>query len=526
MIETPATPIPPEVESATTVQRPVTFSPSKPEVSPSRDKDTTSGKAATEVKTQDRSNKKSSLGPAGSWLFKDQSESTKENNKNSEKIGQRKISKDNDRTREGDSENPKTNTHKSKISPNGGEEDERIRETSLGSRSSSEPHDKVETKGDNHMTSSTKIRPQVNQKASLTQVTLSEFPAKSTESEKPSKATDDANDGKQKLTNGDGGTGSKRQNETRTGHLQEQTGNTDEATKGKRKSLNEKISSWLFGDKEDEDASKNDTEKDKDENKRQDKNSKENKKMKTDHSVTPSQEVKQNPLTDGQNNKMNQLGGGDGSSLPVDSNSDAVGAEKNSNNGDVKDKEKKKGNITQDATGPESERCENDDETNMGMIDEEGGDDDDDFGDDDDDDDDDNDNDKGEGQPGGKLVGVGAAGRRGSKKGGRRRRKTFGKLKWNAQSKVDTGSSSYKPRESIVKISHFKNDYSHVKSRVSKVGEANTVNEDTVDSETTKRQRSLSLNKNPKPDYSNVRPRLYNGATRKYNSEMPSTIPN
>ena len=522
MIETPATPIPPEVQSTTIAQLPVTSIPPTPEVSPSRDRDTTSGKAATEVKTQDRSNKKSSLGPAGSWLFK----STKENNKNSEKIAQRKNSKDNDKTRKRDSENPKTNTHNSKTSPNGGEEDERNRETSPGSRSSSEPHDKVETNGDNHMTSSTKIRPQVNEKASLTHVTLSEFPAKSTESEKASKPIDDANDGKQKLNDGDGGTGSKEQDETSSGNLQEQTGNTNEATKVKKKSLNEKISSWLFGDKEDEDANKNDTEKDKDENKRQDKNSKENEKRKTAHGVTPSEEVKQNSLTDGQNNKMNQLSGGDGSSLPVGSNSDAVGAEKNSNNGDVKDKEAKKGNITQDVTGPESERCENDDERDMGMIDEEDGDDDDDFGDDDDDDDDDNDNDKGEAQRGGKRVGMGAAGRRGSKKGGRRRRKTFGKLQWNAQSKVDTGSSRYKPRESIVKIPNFKKDYSHVKSRVSKVGEANTANEDTVNSETTKRQRSLSLNKNPKPDYSNVRPRLYNGATRKYNSEMPSAIPN
>ena len=521
MIETPATPIPPENESTTIVQLPVTSSPSTPEVSLSKDRDKTSGKAATEVKTQDRSNKKSSLGPAGSWLLKDQSESTRDNDKNSENTAQRQNSKDKTKTSERNSESPKTNIHNSKTSPNGGVEDEGNKETSPGSRSGSEPQDKAETNGDNHITSKTIIRPQLNQNTSLTHVTLSEFPAKSKESEKATKAADDLNDVKQKLNNGDGGTDSKEKK-----HLQEQTGNTNEATKGKRKSLNEKLSSWLFGDKEDEDAHKNDTEKGKDENETQNKDSKETEKGKTDHSVKPSEEVKQSSLTNGKNIKMNQLGGEDGSSLPVDSNSDAIGAEKNSKNGDVKDKETTKVNVNENATGPKSERRENDDEKNMGMVDEESGDDEDDFGDYDDDDDDDND--KVEAQRGGKGEGAGATGRRGSKKGGRRRRKTFGKLKWNAQSKVDTGSSrsSYKPRGSIIKIPHFKNNYSHVKSRVTATGgEASTVNENTVENETTFRQRSRSLNKVPQPDYSNVRPRLYNGTTRKYNSDMPNTIP-
>ena len=109
-------------------------------------------------------------------------------------------------------------------------------------------------------------------------------------------------------------------------------------------------------------------------------------------------------------------------------------------------------------------------------------------------------------------------GRGGSKKRRRRRKKNgFGKLKWNAQSKIDTGSGSYKPKTSVKKIPHFKNDYTHVKSRISTVSEANT-GENSVEN----RQRSISLNK--PSDYSKVRPKLYNGTTRRYNSEMPTTV--
>lgn len=164
-----------------------------------------------------------------------------------------------------------------------------------------------------------------------------------------------------------------------------------------------------------------------------------------------------------------------------------------------------------------------DDERNIEMIDEE------DEDNVDDDDDDDGEEDEGnEDEDDGKesnSTGVGENRNGARKNKGRRRKKIgYGKLKWNAASKIDTGSGSYAPKKSVKKIPNFKNDYSHVRSRLSSVSEVNTVSDKATENTSPRRQRSVSINNNPLPDYSNVRPRLYNGG-RGYNSEMPSTEP-
>ena len=164
---------------------------------------------------------------------------------------------------------------------------------------------------------------------------------------------------------------------------------------------------------------------------------------------------------------------------------------------------------------------------------------------DDDDDDDDNDEyddeeeeeDGDEDKEGAATTGEAAGGHNGarkSKKRGRRKKLGYGKLKWNAASKVDTGSGtrSNAPRRSIKKIPRYKNDYSHVRSRVTSVGEGST-GEKVTDSPITKRKQSENEEKRirsqslyrPPPEYIKVRPRLYNEG-RRY-SEMPrhSTMP-
>ena len=164
---------------------------------------------------------------------------------------------------------------------------------------------------------------------------------------------------------------------------------------------------------------------------------------------------------------------------------------------------------------------------------------------DDDDDDDDNDEyddeeeeeDGDEDKEGAATTGEAAGGHNGarkSKKRGRRKKLGYGKLKWNAASKVDTGSGtrSNAPRRSIKKIPRYKNDYSHVRSRVTSVSEGST-GEKVTDSPITKRKQSENEEKRirsqslyrPPPEYIKVRPRLYNEG-RRY-SEMPrhSTMP-
>ena len=217
---------------------------------------------------------------------------------------------------------------------------------------------------------------------------------------------------------------------------------------------------------------------------------------------------------------------------------------KNPNNQDQSSRTAKpKGELAEDASSaveksePENAEVMKDESgRTIEMIDEE---------EDDDDDDDDNDEyddeeeeeDGDEDKEGAATTGEAAGGHNGarkSKKRGRRKKLGYGKLKWNAASKVDTGSGtrSNAPRRSIKKIPRYKNDYSHVRSRITSVSEGST-GEKVTDSPITKRKQSENEEKRirsqslyrPPPEYIKVRPRLYNEG-RRY-SEMPrhSTMP-
>ena len=165
--------------------------------------------------------------------------------------------------------------------------------------------------------------------------------------------------------------------------------------------------------------------------------------------------------------------------------------------------------------GAENGVEEKDNERSIEMIDEE------DEGNVDDDDEDDGEEDEGDGDEDDGKEGKTKSTRK--NRGRKRKRKvSYGKLKWNAASKIDTGSGSYAPKKSVKKIPNFKNDYSHVRSRLSSISEGSTAKDKATESPLSERRRSMSINNNPLPNYSNVRPRLYHGG-RGYNSEMPNT---
>ena len=557
LIETPATPVPPEDEddlTTTIVQQPVTSSPSKAgdnvnEITPTRGVEATSGKQGAEVKTQDRSKKKSSLGPGGYWLLKEETDLIAEDYKHENKVP-RNNSKDSSKTKEDEKNSEKNASRKDsrdnrKIASKVGQ-DSTTEKNSTSSQTGSGLHDKGEIIGDNNTTATTKSNAEEILQTSLTQVVLSQSLSKA--SEKASTAIEDKYNKKQtegsildKIEEDDTTPVSKdeetneEKDETIAENSEEKSGNKQEETKVKKKSVHRKISSWLFGDKEDEDVNKSDTEKDKNGQKMDRKENKENKAGKDNQGAASDAKATESKA---KHTEINRSDGGDKDPLLVDDNNDetgkVTGVDNNvlEPNSDKVNDDTSKDELNGEAKKQEDNAREDGDGGNMGMIDEESEDEyEDDFADDDDDDDgdDDDDNDEGEDQHknGETRTGAtkGAAGRRGSKKGrGRRKKIVFGKLKWNTQSKVDTGSGNYKRKASEKKIPHYKTDYSHVKSRVSSLSEANTMSEKAVESPSTKRrQRSVSFNKTP--DYSSVRPRLYNGTTRRYNSEMPSTLP-
>ncbi|KAJ7372987.1 hypothetical protein OS493_015457 [Desmophyllum pertusum] len=95
LIETPATPIPEErtelitfvVQPSVSPVPPVPPKPNVDDMTSSGGLEPKSGKPAPKTQTQDRTNRKSSVGPGGAWLFDDQSESTTEKDKTSKKTG-------------------------------------------------------------------------------------------------------------------------------------------------------------------------------------------------------------------------------------------------------------------------------------------------------------------------------------------------------------------------------------------------------------------------------------------------------
>ena len=457
--------------------------------------ETTSGKPTNQAKTQDRTNKKNSVGPGGAWLFDDQPGPTKEDEKPSN-------------------------------------------EPTRGSAESAAADRKKATPRDSNTTPTTKNSTEDYQKASLTNVAIS------VHQDKQSAPKDRTND------------------------------TTKEDTDGKKQPVHRKISSWLFGNDKNKDAGKNNTQEDENRKNMDDKDNDKNKQV--DESAKREDKTAKN--MDGQGNKDNEqtkLAGE--SNILANKNREIMNqgdknSDKNANTGENKDKEDrnekrrddkgnndldsgtgmsnnggglssdntklkdelaKDANTAKEVNRPEDDGVKEDDsQRSIEMIDEE-----DEDNDDDDDDDDyegEEDEDDGNGDKEGAATGA-AGGARKNKRRGRRKKLGYGKLKWNAASKIDTGSGSYAPRKSVKKIPHFKNDYSHVRSRLSSVSEGSTSEKATEipttqrkrsDSENdVKRNRSVSLSKNPLPSYSNVRPRLYNGA-RRYNSEMPSTVPN
>lgn len=408
LIETPATPLPDEKTELSTFSfpPPVSPSPSKPnakakDTSSGDGMETTSGKPADVTQTQDRSKKKNSVGPNGSWLFDDHSETSKNESKPTKKA-------------------------------------------SVGATGSGRLDDNKEKNGEGNKTTSIKNNTEDSRRASLTNVTVS---VQQENTSAPKKTE----------TKGD--------------------------SEGK-KDAHGKVSSWL--------------------------------------------------LRNGNNKDDNKNGGlrEDENGRKTDSKDNERGEDMSNNNGEIRSDDRtvnhestKSENTTKEIKGLENDAPKSgagngvgkkDNERNIEMIDEE------DEDNVDDDDDDDGEEDEGDGdEDDGKEDKTNGA----RKNKGRRRKKigSYGKLKWNAASKIDTGSGSYARKKSVKKIPNFKNDYSHVRSRLSSVSEANTVKDKTTENPSPERRRSVSINNNPRPDYSNVRPRLYNGG-RGYNSEMPSTV--
>lgn len=457
MIETPATPIPEERTELITFAVQPSVSPSSPSPSKPNVDDMTSsgglepksGKPAPKTKTQDGTNRKSSVGPGGAWLFGDQSESTTEKDKTSKKTGGL--------------------------------------------------DDKSETFGDVNTTPSSKNSSE-DRKASLTNVAVS-LPQENDKS--APKNTDNGN-----------------------------------ARNEAEETSQDKVSSWLLGNDKKKDPVKNTTHEDEVNGKKMgDKGSKDNDSgtgisgsdnTKVDEVNGKKMDGKGNKKkASGNNNtntdeangkKMDDKGGKDNHSADSGTEKSLNDAGIGSDNTKVKDELTKNDNIAKD---DDTER-EDDDGRNIEMIHEE----DEDNDEDDDYDEEEDEDDRDEGKEG-DATGAGGS-HNGTKKNrarGRRKKLGYGKLKWNAASKVDTGSSGYAPRKSVKKIPNFKNSYSHVQSRFSTVSEGNSIEKTTEQQPSPPRKRSVTINKTPQADYSNVRPRLYNGATRRYNSEMPSTVP-
>ena len=416
LIETPATPLPDEKTELTTLvlNTPVSPGPSKPNANASDTSsgdgmETASGKPANATQTQDRTKKKNSVGPNGSWLFDDVDHS---------------------------------GTSKEESKPDN--------KASVGSAGSGRLDDNKEKHGDGSKATSTKGNAEESRRASLTSVTVSI---------------------QQGNTSTPKNTGTKEDNES-------------------KKDAHGKVSGWLLRNG----------------------NNKDNK----------------NSGIQEDENGTKTVGKDSNSGKDVSDNDGEMGLhERNVNHESTKGE-----NTTNEIQGLENdaakgkleyETAKKDEERNIEMIDEEDEDnvDDDDDDDDDDDEEDDGQEDEGDGEDddgkGGNTNGA-------RKNKGRRRKKIgYGKLKWNAASKIDTGSGSYARKKSLKKIPNFKNDYSHVRSRLSSISEGNTTKEKAAENPSPHRRRSVSINKNPLPDYSNVRPRLYNGG-RGYNSEMPSTV--
>ena len=556
LIETPPTPVPPENpdDSRETINQPKT-------PNPSGTSKTTSGKIAAAVTTQDRSKKKSSLGPAGSWLVKDELELTNDDT-NPEKETLRKDSetrhndlrpKDNIPKKDGkDSPKARTsNEHQEiktsrKISKTGNNDKDLhknvlrkasngIRNVSLkdnekttkditpatGSNRSSPSQDKTDTVGEGRIAATLKTSPGTSRKVSLTHVALS-VNQRNDRADEGNKTKDVKDIREKQVNNGQKNQEDENKEFEKGKENKEQNSeyskedNGDEP-KDEKKTRHRKVSRWLFEDSSEEELDKaDDKEKQKEKtgnraentgtkiNGEGGNNTGESGKTKADEKMRSDSMLKDTSSGGGKSNEKTD-------SLP------AVGVNKDEivdNAKHLNNKGLRQNNAKKELKRQEDDVNEEGKDRHIGVNDEddEG---DDEFGDDDEfDEDDDNTDD---------VVNnnnntTRTKGRGGSKKRRRRRKKNaFGKLKWNAQSKIDTGSGSYKPKTSVKKIPHFKNDYTHVKSRISTVSEANT-GENSVET----RQRSISFNK--PPDYSKVRPKLYNGTTRRYNSEMPTTV--
>ena len=381
-----------------------------------------------------------------------------------------------------------------KISFNGSkseDESERSRKVSLGSSSGSE-----RIKKDDVTSSVSKGSDNAGPRASLSEVTLSELPVKTHKSGTPLKAAGDV----------------KRESQGQAGC--EDKGEEDNV---KRKQMHRKISSWLFEDNENENKNKPQTGKDQ---KKLDETNKGEKKQEENEVGTSKDEDKKNTT----NNKMKRKEQGRRDSLSSDASNNAKDKREEGNSGNMKDKSASDSSLKQGKGGKDDSR------RSMEIMSVEGEDDDQGYDNDGDDDDFDNEEDQDYGSsensgnsPRGTTIPK--ATKRGSRKGrGRRRKITFSKLNWNAQSKIDSGLGNYKPRKNDVTIPNFKSNYSHVKSRVTSLKESNTTDNAGSDKEPYRR-RSFSVNKTSLPRYSNVGPRLYDGIAQKNNSDIPDSIP-
>lgn len=559
LIETPPTPVPPENPDGSWE----TINPQPKTSNPSGTSKTTSGKITAAVTTKDRSKKKSSLGPAGSWLVKDELELTNDDtNPEKETLRKDSESRQNDmRPKESipkkdgkdspkariSNENQEIKTLR-KISKTGIDDKELhknilrkasngIRNVSLkdnenenekttkgitpgtGSNRSSPGQDKTDVVGEGKIAATLNTSPGTSRKVSLTHVALSvnQGNDKADEGLSFNKAKDVKEIREKQVNNGQKNQEDEnkefekgKENKEQNSDQNSKDENGDEP-KEEKKSRHRKVSRWLFEDDSEEGKDKaEDKEKQKEKtgtraentgtkiSREGGNNPGENGKTTADEKMRSDSMLKD---TSRGGSKTNENTG----SLP------AVGVNKdeivdNANN--LYNKRLEQNNSKKELKRQEDDANDEDKDRHIGVNDE----DDDEFGDDDEFDEDyDNTDDAANNNNTTRKNGRG-----GSKKRRRRRKKSgFGKLKWNAQSKIDTGSGSYKPKTSVKKIPHFKNDYTHVKSRISRVDEANT-SEHSVE----KRQRSISYNKTP--DYSKVRPKLYNGTTRRYNSEIPT----
>ena len=518
MIETPATPIPEERTELITFAVQPSVSPSSPSPSKPNVDDMTSsgglepksGKPAPKTKTQDGTNRKSSVGPGGAWLFGDQSESTTEKDKTSKKTG----GLDDKSETFGD-----VNTTPS--SQNSSED----RKASLTNVAVSLPQENDKSAPKNTENGNAR-----NEAEETSQDKVSSWLLGNDKKKDPVKNTthEDEVNGKKM---GDKG---RKDNDSGTGMSLNHGGSGSDNTKVDE--VNGKKMDGKGNKKKD--SVNNNTHTDEGNGKRMDdKGSKEkayvnndtntdegNGKKMDDKGSKKKDSVNNNTNTDEANGKkMDDKGSKDNHSADSGTEKSLNNAGIGSDNAKVKDELTKDDNIAKDVKRQDDDaEREDDDRRNIEMIHEE----DEDNDEDDDYDEDEDEDDRDEGKEGDATDAGGS--HNGTKKNrarGRRKKLGYGKLKWNAASKVDTGSSGYAPRKSVKKIPNFKNSYSHVQSRFSTVSEGNTIEKTTEQQPSPPRKRSVTINKTPQADYSNVRPRLYNGATRRYNSEMPSTVP-